>query len=134
MRKKKNIQSQRARRAFRVRSGVKGTSVRPRLSIFRSNRFTVAQLIDDVAGKTLASASSREFSAKGGSLPVRQAGASEGKGKGTKGSVAALVGRTIAERAKKTGIVKAVADRGPYRYHGRVKALVDAARAEGLQI
>lgn len=114
---KSSIQTQRARRAFRVRAKVRGTSARPRLSVFRSNRFTVAQLIDDVAGKTLASASSREF-----------------KGKGAKGTVAVLVGKAIAERAKKAGVTKAVADRGSYRYHGRVKALIEAARAEGLNI
>lgn len=118
MRKKKqSIQTQRARRAFRVRGKVRGTAERPRLSIFRSNRFTVVQLIDDAAGKTLVHASSREL-----------------KGKGTKGTVAAEVGKLIAERAKKIGVSKAVADRGSYRYHGRVKAVVEAARAEGLQI
>jgi large subunit ribosomal protein L18 len=114
---KSTIQTQRARRAFRVRAKVKGTPERPRLSIFRSNRFTVAQLIDDLGGKTLVAASSREF-----------------KGKGAKGTVAAQVGKAIAERAKKAGIAKAVSDRGAYRYHGRVKALVEAARAEGLNI
>lgn len=117
MRKKTSIQTQRARRAFRVRSAVQGTAARPRLSVFRSNRFTVAQLIDDMAGRTLAAASSREFSAKGAKL-----------------GMAAQVGKAIAERAKKAGVTKAVADRGSYRYHGRVKALVEAARAEGLTI
>ena len=114
---KSTIQTQRARRAFRVRAKVQGTPERPRLSVFRSNRFTVAQLIDDAAGKTLVAASSREF-----------------KGKGAKALVAALVGKAIAERAKKAGIAKAVTDRGSYRYHGRVKALVKAARTEGLNI
>ncbi|MFH0806410.1 MAG: 50S ribosomal protein L18 [Candidatus Brennerbacteria bacterium] len=114
---KSTIQTQRIRRAFRVRAKVRGTSERPRLSVFRSNRFTVAQLIDDVVGKTLVAASSREFNGKSAKIPV-----------------AALVGKAIAERAKKAGIAKAVADRGPYRYHGRVKSLVEAARAEGLSI
>ena len=77
----------------------------------------MAQLIDDVAGKTLVHASSREL-----------------KGKGAKGTVATEVGTLIAERAKKAGVAKAVADRGSYRYHGRVKALVEAARAAGLSI
>ena len=114
---KSSIQTQRARRAFRVRAKVRGTLERPRLSIFRSNRFTVAQLIDDMSGKTLAHASSREL-----------------KTKGAKGTVATEVGKAIAERAKKAGITKAVADRGSYRYHGRVKALVEAAREAGLNI
>ncbi len=114
---KSSIQTQRARRAFRVRSKVRGTAERPRLSIFRSNRFTVVQLIDDVTGKTMVHASSREL-----------------KEKGAKGTIAALVGKAIAERAKKAGIAKAVADRGSYRYHGRVKALVEAAREAGLSI
>lgn len=102
---------------MRVRAKVRGTALRPRLSVFRSNRFTSAQLIDDVAGRTLVAASSREF-----------------KEKGKKCDLAARVGKAIAERAKKAGITKAVVDRGAYRYHGRVKALVEAARAEGLKI
>lgn len=114
---KSSIQTQRARRAFRVRVKVRGTSARPRLSVFRSNRFTIAQLIDDMAGSTLASASSREFKGKSAKIPM-----------------AAQVGKAIAERAKKAGIAKAVADRGSYRYHGRVKALIEAAREAGLAI
>jgi large subunit ribosomal protein L18 len=77
----------------------------------------VAQLIDDVNGRTLASASSREF-----------------KEASTKAAAAAKVGKAIAERAKEAGIAQAVADRGSYRYHGRVKALVEAAREAGLSI
>lgn len=118
MRKKTNNRTKAVRRAFRVRSKVRGTAERPRLSVFRSNRFTVAQLIDDVAGRTLVHASSRELKGK----------------KGAKGAVAAEVGTLMAERAKKAGIAKAVADRGSYRYHGRVKALVEAARTAGLSI
>jgi len=117
MRRKETIRNIRVRRAFRVRSKVQGTAERPRLSVFRSNRFTVAQLINDVEGKTLVHATSREF-----------------KGKGAKASIATLVGKAVAERAKKAGIAKAVADRGSYRFHGRVKALIEAAREEGLKI
>lgn len=116
--REQTIKQARVRRAFRVRQNVRGTAERPRLSVFRSNRFTVAQLIDDVSGRTLASASSREFRKK----------------KGMKSVIAAEVGKALAARAKEAGIARAVADRGSYQYHGRVKALVEAARVEGLKI
>lgn len=105
------------RRARRVRSVIRGTAERPRLSVFRSNRFTYAQLIDDVAGRTLASSSTRAL-----------------KVKGKKSDVAAALGKAIAEAAKQLGIARAVPDRGPYKYHGRVKAVVEAARKAGLKI
>jgi len=107
----------RARRALRVRSKVRGTPERPRLSVFRSNRAIWAQIIDDTSGRTLASA---------GSVHVAEKGLS-------KTEQAAKVGEILAERAKAVGIVRVVFDRGPYLYHGRVKALADGARQGGLE-
>ncbi|HZT39058.1 MAG TPA: 50S ribosomal protein L18 [Bryobacteraceae bacterium] len=103
----------------RIRRRVRGTEERPRLSVFRSLKHISAQVIDDRAGRTLAAASSSEKRSKianGGNV----AGAKE-------------VGKLIAERAKEKGITKVVFDRGGYKYHGRVKALADAAREAGLE-
>lgn len=100
-----------------MRATVRGTAERPRLSVFRSNRFMLAQLINDVTGKTIASATSKGM-----------------KTKGTKTAGAEFVGKAIAETAKKAGITSVVFDRGSYRYHGRVAALVEAARKEGLKV
>ena len=108
--------STRARRAVRVRSKVQGTNDRPRLSVFRSNKAIWAQVIDDGSGRTLASA---------GSIHVSETGLS-------KTDQATKVGALIAERAKAAGIERVVFDRGSYLYHGRVKALADAARQGGL--
>lgn len=102
----------------RVRKKVQGTAERPRLSVFRSNRFIYAQLIDDVAGRTLAAASSFE-------------GAVENKG--DKSGQAKEVGKLLAQRAQENNIKGVVFDRGGYLYHGRVKALADGAREGGLQ-
>lgn len=110
----------RARRRVRIRKKLAGTAQRPRLCVFRSNRYIYAQLIDDVAGRTLASASSLE------------AGARQGGGTCDR-TAAARVGELIAERAKQQKIAAAVFDRGGFRYHGRVAALADAARGGGLQ-
>ena len=112
----KNITRQRVH--DRIRKKLQGTSDRPRLNVSRSLNQIYVQVIDDLNGKTLVSASS-----------------SEGEGKKTGGNVAAAksVGKTIAERAKAKGITKVVFDRGGYIYHGRVKALADAAREGGLQ-
>ena len=107
----------RMRRHKRVRKHVLGTAERPRLVVFRSNRGIAAQLVDDGAGRTLAAASS---------LNVRAA-------KGTKSDQAAAVGKLLAQNAKKAGVTSVVFDRGGYLYHGRVKALADAAREGGLQ-
>jgi len=109
----------RRRRHFRVRKKVKGTPARPRLAVFRSNRYISAQLIDDVDGRTLAAASSQEASLRDRTLTVE---------------TAAEVGRIIAGRAKEAGIEAVVFDRGGYRYHGRVKALADAVHEEGLTL
>lgn len=101
----------------RIRKKVSGTEDRPRLAVFRSARHIYAQVIDDVSGKTLASASSLEkgFSTKGGNI--------EG---------AAAVGKALAEKAIGAGVSAVVYDRGGFLYHGRVKALIDATREAGL--
>src|SRR5271165_5581832 len=101
----------------RIRQRVSGTAERPRLAIFRSVKHIYAQVIDDRAGHTLAAASSNE---KAGAVPSggNVAGAKE-------------IGKLVAERAKNKGISKVVFDRGGYLYHGRIKALADAARAAG---
>lgn len=103
----------RKRRHARVRALVKGTAERPRLAVFRSNRFVSAQLIDDTAGKTVAAAHGREF-------------------KGSQSVQATSVGTVVAKKAKALGITTIVFDRGGYRYSGQVKALADAAREGGL--
>ena len=107
----------RERRHRRVRGKVAGTAERPRLVVFRSNRGIEAQLVDDGAGKTLAAASWLHL---------------EGF-KGTKTEQSAAVGKLLAENAKKAGVETAVFDRGGYLYHGRVKALAEAAREGGLR-
>jgi large subunit ribosomal protein L18 len=107
----------RLRRHRRVRAKLSGSAERPRLAVYRSNSRIYAQVIDDRAGKTLASASSLEKELAG----VKRSEA------------AAVVGKLVAERAKATGITTVVFDRGGYLYHGRVKALADAAREEGLE-
>ena len=111
------MRQRRLRRHKRVRKDIFGTAERPRLVVFRSNRSIGAQLIDDTAGRTLAAASSLDLKA----------------GKGTKSDQAAEVGKLLAEHAKQADISTAVFDRGGYLYHGRVKALADAAREGGLQ-
>ena len=107
-------------RHIRVRRKVAGTSERPRLSVYRSLNHVYAQLIDDSRGETLVSASSIESSVR-----TQQ----DGK---NKVAVAGLVGDLVSERAKEKGISQVVFDRGGYKYHGRVKALADAARKGGL--
>ncbi len=114
----------RDRRHERIRAIVQGTAARPRLAVYKSNRFVSAQLIDDAARKTLASVHGREFSTKGGSASG---------GKGLSQSVqASSVGEAIATKAKGLGVSSVVFDRGGYRYAGLVKTLADAARAAGL--
>jgi large subunit ribosomal protein L18 len=103
----------RKRRHARVRSIIKGTSHRPRLAVYRSNRFVSAQLIDDTIGKTIAAAHGRDF-------------------KGPQSVQAKEVGKIIAEKAKAAGIGAVVFDRAGYRYGGQVKKLADAAREAGL--
>jgi large subunit ribosomal protein L18 len=108
----------RNRRHKRVRRHISGTAERPRLVVFRSNRGIAAQLVDDTAGRTLAAASSLKL----------------GDAKGTKSDQAAEVGKLLAENAKKANVTTAVFDRGGYLYHGRVKALAEAAREGGLKL
>lgn len=107
----------RKRRHFRVRKSVHGTGARPRLAVFRSNRYIYAQVIDDEAGRTLAAASSQEPSMRSKTLTVE---------------TAAEVGKLVAARAKEAGVETVVFDRGGFKYHGRVKALAEAAREGGL--
>jgi len=110
--------AQRARVRRRIRGKVTGTAERPRLSVYRSNKYIYAQVIDDAQGYTLAHASSREADVAGGS-PVERSKA---------------VGQRLAERAKAAGVEAVVFDRGGYRYHGNVKALAEGAREGGLQL
>jgi large subunit ribosomal protein L18 len=111
--------SARLRRHRRVRKKVRGTAVRPRLAVFRSNRHIVAQVIDDRSGRTVAAASTYEADLRSGATGNKEA--------------AAAVGRLVAERATGAGITTVVFDRGGFRYHGRVAALAEAARDAGLE-
>lgn len=110
------IQRQRIQRIARVRAKVAGTADRPRLAVHRTLRYISAQLINDVTGKTVASAHQREVV----------------KGKMNKTEAAAAVGKALADAAKKAGVKSAVFDRRSYQYHGRVKAFAEAARESGL--
>ena len=106
----------------RVRRSVQGTAERPRLSVFRSHRHLFLQLIDDLEGKTLASLSTQEASFR-----------EQGFQHGATVPAAAAAGKILGERAKAAGIAKVVFDRGGYAYHGRVRAVADAAREAGLE-
>ncbi len=108
----------RQRRHRRVRKSVTGTTSRPRLAVYRSNRYIYAQVIDDQVGRTVAAASSQE-------APLRT--------KTLSADTAGEVGKLVAERAKEAGISAVVFDRGGFKYHGRIKALADAAREAGLE-
>ena len=108
----------RRRRHFRVRKKVHGTAGRPRLAVYRSNKYIYAQVIDDGEGRTLASASSREKKLSKKTLSVE---------------TATEVGKLIGARAKDAGVNAVIFDRGGYPYHGRVKALAEAARESGLE-
>ncbi len=111
------VRKARERRHKRVRSKVSGSAERPRLVVFRSNRGIEAQLVDDLDGRTLAGASWLQLK----------------RFKGSKSEQAAEVGKLLAGRAKEAGIEAVVFDRGGYLYHGRVKALAEAAREGGLK-
>ncbi len=117
MNPRKALQEKRQRRVKRTRAKLFGSASQPRLAVFRSNKYISVQLIDDATHKTLASASSREM-----------------KGDKKKTEKAQLVGTKIAEEAKKLGIEKVIFDRRAYRYHGRVRAVAEGARAAGLTI
>ena len=116
--KRPDTRAQRIKRHSRVRGKISGTAERPRLSVFRSENHIYAQIIDDVAGNTLVSASSVEkgFEGNGGNCEA-----------------AKKVGAAVAERALQKGIEDVVFDRGGYIYHGRVKALAEGAREGGLK-
>jgi large subunit ribosomal protein L18 len=101
---------------LRVRGKIRGTAERPRLTVFRSNKQIYAQVVDDLAGKTLASASSLKL-----------------EDKGTKKELAAKVGELVAKAAQEAGVTTVVFDRNGYLYHGRIKELADAARKGGLK-
>ena len=109
---------QRLKRRRRVRAKVSGTPERPRISVFRSNRGIHAQLVDDIAGRTLAAVSWTEADLRG-LKPMEQA---------------ERAGRALAERAQAQGVTAAVFDRGGYRYHGRVKAFAEGVREGGLSV
>lgn len=111
-------QDARGRRHTRVRKNLKGTPQRPRLAVYRSNRYIYAQVIDDLDGRTVASASSQEPDFRSDRLNIE---------------TAAKVGTLVAGRAKEAGVTAVVFDRGGYKYHGRLKALADAAREAGLE-
>jgi large subunit ribosomal protein L18 len=112
-------QAARQRRHQRVRKKVRGTPERPRLAVFRSNKHIYAQVIDDVNGRTLASASTVEQGWTGGTATVE---------------AAKKVGKALGERAKQAGIETVVLDRGGFRYHGRVAGIADGARDAGLTL
>ncbi len=109
----------RSRIRKRIRKKISGSPERPRLSVYRSNKDIYAQIVDDTKGVTLAAASSRDHGIK--------------DQKGTKSDIAALVGKSVGERALKAGITSISFDRGGYRYHGRIKSLADGAREAGLK-
>jgi len=110
----------RVKRHRRVRKKVSGTTTRPRLAVFRSNRHIYAQVIDDTNGRTLAAASTAEPELRSGATGTVDA--------------AKAVGQLVGERAKVAGVTAVVFDRGGFRYHGRVAALCDGARAAGLEV
>ena len=122
MGKERSSRRQRIARHKRLRQRVKGTTERPRLSVFRSLRNISAQIIDDTRHHTLASASSLDKDLR------------PDDGKLTKVEISRLVGASIAQKASEQGISRVVFDRGGYKYHGRVKTLAEAARKEGLII
>ena len=114
---KVNLRSTREKRTMSVRSKITGTAERPRLNVFRSNQHIYAQAIDDKKGETLAAASDLGKSYKG-----------------TKTEKAEKVAKDLAKQLKKKKIKKLVFDRGPYQYHGRVKAVAEVLREEGIKI
>lgn len=109
----------RSRIKLRIRKRLSGTAERPRMTVYRSNKQIYVQVVDDLTGKTLASASSKEKSIAGH--------------KGNKSDQAKMVGQAIAAKAKEAGIEQVIFDRNGYLYHGRVKSLADAARENGLK-
>ncbi|MEZ6095491.1 MAG: 50S ribosomal protein L18 [Pirellulaceae bacterium] len=115
------VSGQRSRRRYRVRNHLRGVSERPRLSVYRTSSHFYCQIIDDLAGKTLASASTRDKDLRD---KVKNGGNCD---------AAKLIGQAIAEKAKSAGITEVKFDRGRFKYHGRVAAMADAAREAGLE-
>jgi large subunit ribosomal protein L18 len=120
--KQQDKQSRLQRRKWSIRARVFGTAERPRLSVYRSDKHIYAQIIDDYAGRTLAAVASTASEARGTELK-----------NGGNVAAAKAIGKAIAEKAKAAGITKVAFDRGGRNYHGRIKALADAAREGGLQ-
>jgi large subunit ribosomal protein L18 len=118
--KNKYMGGQRLRRQFRVRKRLRGSSARPRLSVFRSHRNLACQIIDDTVGKTLVAVGSKDKDVR------------TGLAYGGNKKAAQALGKLLAEKALAAGIKEVCFDRGHYKYHGRVAALADAARAAGL--
>jgi len=117
----RTILRQRQRRQFRVRRSIHGTAQRPRLTVFRSHKHIYAQIVDDATGRTLAAASAKDRTLR------------DAVGFGGNKQAAEAIGRAVAERAQAAGVKQVCFDRGGCRYHGRVAALADAARAAGLE-
>jgi large subunit ribosomal protein L18 len=111
-------EASRTRRHRRVRKKISGTTARPRLAVYRSNKYIYAQVIDDTLGTTLAAASSKESDVAGKNLNIE---------------TATEVGKLVADRAKSAGVTAVVFDRGGFPFHGRIKALADSAREAGLE-
>jgi large subunit ribosomal protein L18 len=120
----KTTKDRRERIKFRIRKRVQGTDARPRLTIYRSVSHIYVQVVDDMSGRTIASASSVEPSVKGGLGKTAKGGNVAG---------AQAIGKTIAERLIEKGVKRVVFDRNGFLYHGRVKAVADAAREAGLE-
>lgn len=118
----KAIGKQRRRRAFSVRKGISGTAERPRLMVNRTHKHLYCQLIDDVTGKTVVSASTRDKDLRG---TIKNGGNKD---------AATAVGKALAEKAAAAGVKFACFDRGRYKYHGRVAALADAVREAGISL
>ena len=117
----RTILRQRVRRRHRVRRHIRGSAERPRLTVFRTHKHIYAQIIDDASGRTLVSASTRDRQLR------------DGVGFGGNKQAAEAIGRAVAERARAAGVSKVCFDRGEFRFHGRVAALAEAARAAGLE-
>ncbi len=132
MTKTKILNQIRDRRKKRTRAKIHGTANRPRLSVFRSNRYTYAQLIDDEKGKTLVGACSRKIKKSKVKSPAF-AKASAGKQE-SRVVLSEQLGELVAKKAAEKGIKKAIFDRGSYKYHGRVKAVAEGVRKGGLQL
>jgi large subunit ribosomal protein L18 len=115
MNKQQQVRAHRTARKTRVRSKMEGTAQKPRISVYRSNRYIAMQAIDDVAGKTIT-------------------GIRDSSAKATKTERAMLAAKTFAETLKQNKITEVIFDRGPYKYHGRIKAIAEALREAGIKV